>query len=253
MKFSFYLFILITFATILNGQGISYKAGVDFIADSSQGFTLTDGPNTVTVSGTVELGNSFSFLFPTPVDISPFLLSGTILDFTTNSGHSANSPFIISLFDSTFKGECFIMGLNFSDTTLVSSSSIATYEPLFDFTDIHKMVIHFGISLFNLIDIGALDIGANVNINISSIRTPGISTYVLETYSSTDLMNWSLISSESFESAVDILSLKTIYSETSNSLESHYSVDSTNWSLIKSEAVNSNENTLFFKSQVTPQ
>ena len=76
--------------------------------------------------------------------------------------------------------------------------------------------------------------------------------YTIETYSSTDLVNWSLISSESFEPSGDILSLKTIYSNNSNTLESHYSVDSTNWSLIKSEAVNSNENSLFFKSQVTP-
>ena len=80
-----------------------------------------------------------------------------------------------------------------------------------------------------------------------------IQQYILESYSSTDLVNWSLISSESFLPSGDILSLKTIYSDTSNTLETHYTEDSTNWSLIKSEAVNSNENTLFFKSQVTPQ
>ena len=84
-------------------------------------------------------------------------------------------------------------------------------------------------------------------------KVPPQQGYTIETYSSTDLVNWSLTSSESFESSGDILSLKTIYSDNSNTLESHYSVDSTNWSLIKSEAVNSNENTLFFKSQVTPQ
>ena len=77
--------------------------------------------------------------------------------------------------------------------------------------------------------------------------------YTIETYSSTDLLNWTLIGSESFQTIGDILSLKTVYSDTSNTLESHYSVDSTNWSLIKSEAVNSIENNLFFKSQVTPQ
>jgi hypothetical protein len=80
-----------------------------------------------------------------------------------------------------------------------------------------------------------------------------IQQYILESYSSTDLVNWSLISSESFLPSADILSLKTIYSDINDTLESYYSVDSTNWSLINTEAVSSNENTLFFKSQVTPQ
>ena len=74
--------------------------------------------------------------------------------------------------------------------------------------------------------------------------------YTIETYSSTDLINWSLISSESFQTRGDILSLKTVYSDTSNTLESHYSVDSKNWSLIKSETIESSEDILFLKTRV---
>ena len=93
------------------------------------------------------------------------------------------------------------------------------------------------------------------SISISSLNSEEvlIQQYILESYSSTDLVNWSLVSSESFQSAGDILSLKTIYSDINNTLESYYSVDSTNWSLIDSEEVNSSENALFFKSLVTLQ
>ena len=77
--------------------------------------------------------------------------------------------------------------------------------------------------------------------------------YTLETYSSADLVNWSLINSENFQPSGDVLSLKIIFSNTNSTLESYYSIDSTNWSLIKSEAVNSDEDILFFKAQATPQ
>ena len=100
--------------------------------------------------------------------------------------------------------------------------------------------------------LGDITIGS-ISISRLNSEEVDIQQYILESFFSTDLVNWSLISSKSFQSAENILSLKTIYSDINNTLESYYSVDLTNWSIIDAEEVNSNENTLFFKSQVTPK
>ena len=129
-------------AIALNVNGQVITAGVDFVADSdpsySPGFTLTDGANTVTAVGTDAPGNAISLWFPNSVDMSGLLTNGATFNFTTYSDHTATSSISVSLFDSTFSSEAILSGLNWSDSTLVSSPLVAAS---IDLTDVQNMVI----------------------------------------------------------------------------------------------------------------
>ena len=123
---SLLLITLTLFATSLNGQ-VVFNAGSDFNADLAEyqtGFTLTDGPSSVTASGTDAIGNSFSLFFGTAVDMSSLAtLNQATIEFTANSGHAANSSFSISLFDSAFNASYDISGFNFADSSLIGSGA----------------------------------------------------------------------------------------------------------------------------------
>ena len=161
--------ITLTFwATGLFGQ-LTFNAGTDFISDLPEyqaGFTLTDGANTVTASGTDAIGNSFSLYFDTAVDMSALATSNqATIEFTAGSGHAANSSFSISLFDSGFAASYDLSGYNFADSTLVGTGS------------------NGGV---NLADIQGLTVttggltGSLVNVDVSSFTiVPEPSTYAL--------------------------------------------------------------------------
>ena len=159
---------LISLAFTLNGQGLTFSAISDFVADEPQyqvGFTLTDNINSVTAVGTDAIGNSFSLWFDTAVDMS-FLDSSNSMffDFTANSGHSAISSFSISLFDSSFASSYDLSSYNFSDTSIIGSG----VNNGVDLTDIKGLTV----------TTGGLT-GTTVNIDISSIGIPEPSTYAL--------------------------------------------------------------------------
>ena len=168
MKYLLYLFTLISSAITLNVQGFTFNAITDFVADEPQyqaGFTLTDNANTITAVGTDAIGNSFSLWFDTAVDMSALDSSNLMFfDFTANSGHSANSSFSISLFDSSFASSYDLSGYNFSDTTIIGSG------------------VNNGVDLTNIkgltVTTGGL-LGTTVDIDISSIGIPEPSTYAL--------------------------------------------------------------------------
>jgi hypothetical protein len=174
MRIFLYIPILISLAITLNGQNAvgGFIAGTDFgvlVADSdasySPGFTLTDNPTSIGAVGTDGPGNAISLWFNTAVDMSFLVTSGARLDFTTNSGHVANSSFSISLFDSTFGAEDVITGFNWGDTLLVGSMLSLSSINL---TDIQNIVINTG------------GIGDAVNVDIAYFGlVPEPSTYAL--------------------------------------------------------------------------
>jgi hypothetical protein len=156
--------LLLLSATLL---GQTFNAGIDFeadLAEYSPGFTLS-GTSPITAAGTDAPGNAISLYFTSAVDMSNLLTNGATLDFVANAGHSANSSFSISLFDSSFGAEEIITGLNFADTTLISSS-LGTSS--IDLTDVQNIVINTG------------GIGSSVNVDVSSFTiVPEPSTYAL--------------------------------------------------------------------------
>ena len=150
------VFLVATTVFVFNLNAQCFYAGTDFVADEPEwniGFTLTDNAYSVTAVGTDSIGNAISLWFNTPVDMSGLLSSGGILEFTTGPGHSATSPFSISLYDASFSGEDLLTGGSFSDTSV---SILPLVVASIDLTAVQCMVINTG------------GIGNYVNIDITS-------------------------------------------------------------------------------------
>ncbi|MFL2848167.1 MAG: PEP-CTERM sorting domain-containing protein [Coraliomargaritaceae bacterium] len=121
------LILTLTALALISSASAQFLAGTDFTADLPEyqaGFTLTDNSNSITAVGSDAIGNSFSLYFDTEVDMSALGTSNSAsLEFVANPGHSANSSFSISLFDSGFAASYDLAGFNFSDSSLVGTGS----------------------------------------------------------------------------------------------------------------------------------
>ncbi len=154
-----FVFLVATIVFVFNLNAQCFYAGTDFVADEPEyniGFTLTDNAYSVTAVGTDFVGNAISLWFNTPVDMSGLLSSGGILNYTTGAGHSENSSFSISLFDTSFSGEALLPGYNFSDSYISISPLV---NASIDLTAVQNMVINTG------------GLGNYVNIDVTSFCT----------------------------------------------------------------------------------